>query len=281
MSEPGWFPDPGGEPGRLRYWNGTSWSFTTVPEADFRPPAAATPTPAPAPIPPVPAPPGRPGPNLRRAPLILIAAIVGALTLALGLLKLTEVPSPTSGPVPGASARPGTAAPTGPTAVPTNRVTADYEGCGEKSRKNGRLYWAGLNLEISSDFTVGGVAQTNGSQCMVLLLSSYDPPYDGYYLGWLRPPESVTTAEQAAVWIGEKVTDPYSTDRATVTSSRDVTVGGHQGVRVSLEVGTSGSLRQDVIVLADGGRYAFLLRPYGDWETPSPEEPVLASFRIG
>ncbi|WP_084635077.1 DUF2510 domain-containing protein [Propionicicella superfundia] len=26
MSQPGWYPDPGGAPGQFRYWDGTTWS---------------------------------------------------------------------------------------------------------------------------------------------------------------------------------------------------------------------------------------------------------------
>jgi hypothetical protein len=29
VSTPGWYPDPGGQPGRFRYWNGSSWSDQT------------------------------------------------------------------------------------------------------------------------------------------------------------------------------------------------------------------------------------------------------------
>lgn len=261
MAEPGWFPDPGGEPGRLRYWNGASWSYTTVPEADFRPPAAPRPTPQQVPA----ARRAVPPPTERRRVVALVLAIIGSLLLAFGLLKLSEVPPPI----------------TASTAAPTSRSTAGDEECGKETRDTDGLHWAGLVVDISSSFTLRGTAQLNGSHCLVLLTSPYDPPYEGYYLGWLQPPASVTTAEQAAVWIGEEVADPYPFEKATVTSSTDVTVDGHDGVRVRMDVGTSGSLRQDVVVLADGGRYAFLLRPYSDWETPEPDEPVLASFRIG
>ncbi len=30
MSKPGWYPDPGGEPGRFRFWDGESWSAGTT-----------------------------------------------------------------------------------------------------------------------------------------------------------------------------------------------------------------------------------------------------------
>jgi hypothetical protein len=26
MAQPGWFPDPGGQPGMYRYWDGTAWT---------------------------------------------------------------------------------------------------------------------------------------------------------------------------------------------------------------------------------------------------------------
>lgn len=29
MSEPGWYPDPGGDPGQFRYWNGQAWASET------------------------------------------------------------------------------------------------------------------------------------------------------------------------------------------------------------------------------------------------------------
>ena len=45
----GWYPDPGGAPGRFRYWNGQTWSATTTPDPvgapvpdDVRTPAAGS-----------------------------------------------------------------------------------------------------------------------------------------------------------------------------------------------------------------------------------------------
>ncbi len=31
MSQPGWYPDPGGAPGEFRFWDGSAWSSTTSP----------------------------------------------------------------------------------------------------------------------------------------------------------------------------------------------------------------------------------------------------------
>ena len=35
----GWYPDPGGEPDRYRYWDGTAWSNETTPDPSQPPPA--------------------------------------------------------------------------------------------------------------------------------------------------------------------------------------------------------------------------------------------------
>lgn len=48
MSTPGWYPDPAGEPGEFRYWDGQSWAPTTSPSPagvplDTRPERRSTP----------------------------------------------------------------------------------------------------------------------------------------------------------------------------------------------------------------------------------------------
>lgn len=42
MSNAGWYPDPGGQPGMFRYWSGSAWSeaITPSPPADGAPPGA-------------------------------------------------------------------------------------------------------------------------------------------------------------------------------------------------------------------------------------------------
>lgn len=42
MSQPGWYPDPGGAPGRLRWFDGQQWSTETI-AADAPPPGARDP----------------------------------------------------------------------------------------------------------------------------------------------------------------------------------------------------------------------------------------------
>ena len=38
MADNGWYPDPGGAPGRFRYWNGDSWSAETTADPQRTPP---------------------------------------------------------------------------------------------------------------------------------------------------------------------------------------------------------------------------------------------------
>ncbi|WP_106275097.1 DUF2510 domain-containing protein [Geodermatophilus tzadiensis] len=61
LPPPGWYPDPGRVPGRLRWWTGRSWSAAT----DAGPPSPAAPLAAPAE--PAGGPPRR-GPRRRRPP---------------------------------------------------------------------------------------------------------------------------------------------------------------------------------------------------------------------
>lgn len=40
MSQPGWYPDPAGQPGQFRYWDGSQWSHQTSPSPQAPPPGA-------------------------------------------------------------------------------------------------------------------------------------------------------------------------------------------------------------------------------------------------
>ncbi|MGB4916528.1 MAG: DUF2510 domain-containing protein, partial [Propionicimonas sp.] len=38
MSAPGWYPDPGGQPGMYRFWTGTAWTATITANPAATPP---------------------------------------------------------------------------------------------------------------------------------------------------------------------------------------------------------------------------------------------------
>lgn len=84
MSQPGWYPDPSGQPG-YRWWDGRGWTQqTTQNPAGGQPGQAGGGTPpAPPPGPPQGSPPGGPTPPRRRNPGPLIAIVAGALVLIL------------------------------------------------------------------------------------------------------------------------------------------------------------------------------------------------------
>lgn len=81
MPEAGWFPDPGGDPSRQRYFDGTSWTEHTAPIGPAPDPAAPTGEPAP----PSPAPPSvAPAAKRSSTPIIVGLAVLVVLALVIG-----------------------------------------------------------------------------------------------------------------------------------------------------------------------------------------------------
>lgn len=92
----GWFPDPGGQPGMYRYWDGRAWSASLSPTPQTPPPTASAAPPPRQPAPSVGVPP------VRRRPwgwIIGLAAVLLALVLVIALVvtRLTGDPSDPSG----------------------------------------------------------------------------------------------------------------------------------------------------------------------------------------
>ena len=93
MSAPGWYPDPGGQPGRFRYWDGRAWSAATTADPPTPPSSPAL----------VPSPAGVPASRRRSAVPWLIGAIALAVVLVvIAVLVLRNLFGPTvAGPEPG------------------------------------------------------------------------------------------------------------------------------------------------------------------------------------
>jgi hypothetical protein len=108
----GWYPDPGGAPGRFRHWDGTQWSTETTDDPQEPPPRP-------------PAPPGRRSPAFwivaALAVLALLTVIAVTVFIALrGIGPITTSPDPRPTVVGGDDSSP---TPT-PTPTPTPRRSA-------------------------------------------------------------------------------------------------------------------------------------------------------------
>jgi hypothetical protein len=107
---PGWYPDPDGAPGLVRWWSGSTWSDVTTPAgpgvdvqwspvlAPPRPPELLTSDPGPVPA----------GPRRRNPWLVPLLAVAVVAALVVGLVVHNSVGSPTAGPT---TAGPTTAGP--------------------------------------------------------------------------------------------------------------------------------------------------------------------------
>ncbi|GAA2110346.1 hypothetical protein GCM10009841_32340 [Microlunatus panaciterrae] len=161
MSVPGWYPDPGGAPGRFRYWDGYTWSSQTTADPRMSPPAEG---------------PGLPASGSRqqkgRSYLgVVLVAVAGLVVLALIVLLAANVygnrstvggpypsstvsgwddSSPTHSPTPPPSLSPSTPPPSAPT--PSNS-TAPLQDCpsGDPYARadhpsDGRVHGGGLSF---------------------------------------------------------------------------------------------------------------------------------------
>ncbi|MPM39036.1 hypothetical protein SDC9_85667 [bioreactor metagenome] len=115
-TQPGWYPDPSGAPGRYRFWDGARWT-TAVSRDPFSPPPGATPPGGPTPSPgPTGSRPRAAGWWLAAAAIVVVMAlvVVGVVRLAgtlapftsAGGQATTQVCPPATGQTPTASAQP-------------------------------------------------------------------------------------------------------------------------------------------------------------------------------
>src|SRR6476620_4654922 len=105
MAASGWYPDPGGQPGMFRYWDGRSWSAALSPTPAAAPPrsaAAGRPPPTTSARTAPGQPPGRP-PRRQRGWgwLVGLAAIVIALVVITVLVVQRVLPNVVNPVVPG------------------------------------------------------------------------------------------------------------------------------------------------------------------------------------
>ncbi len=166
MSTPGWYPDPAGNPGRFRYWDGAQWSSTTTTDPGHAPAPSAS----------EPRPPRRWGWVVAVVATVLVAVIAAVVVVNRN--------------------RPGVAAPVDTnTAAPTvsawnETSTPTPQPSSSASQPNpsrGTLVSCPSNGG-TSNFPVGGVLQAGGLQATAI--PGWSP--GGFSLRWAYSTEAVT-----------------------------------------------------------------------------------------
>ena len=185
---PGWYPDPDGTPGYVRWWSGSGWSDVTTPAgpgvAVQSSPVLARPAPRPASSPsPVPPPePTRPFPTGLVVALSVVALVV-VLVVALGAGRSDDATTPTADPqLPSSSVPPGPTFTPGTTRIIDGESGLSYPWLGEN--------WLEWNLGVQYEMTtVAGQFFTTQEQIpdggMFIAQVTSGPVADGY--GWAGP----------------------------------------------------------------------------------------------
>ena len=297
MSQPGWYPDPGGSRGRYRYWDGSSWSVETTADP------AGTPAPG--------TPLGR-GEREGGRGGWWIAAIVVVVVAVLVAWFVTRSTSPTATPEDTSTARPSVSA-WNETSTPTpsdsagtstdQRGNAQLVGCPVSPPEtlphsaDGRLHGGHLSVEKLpapwfDDFTgfVDWSVDTSGQ-----LLEIVPGWVSNSAVGALLVSDGFSTPRQAAsAFLSCYATSSYYrgfTGRSDLVSEA-VTVDGHPGWHLRSEVRVvfpaDASITGDVvdIIVVDTGDPAMLSywegnATIGDKAVQSQVDQVAGSLRVG
>jgi hypothetical protein len=108
---PGWYPDPDGTPGMVRWWSGSAWSDVMTPAGPGVAVRTMTPAAPPSPRPPAGPPPAAPPARPSRAPWI----VGGAVLTIVAVLLIALITSGGGTPAPAPAPTLPNAAPSGPT----------------------------------------------------------------------------------------------------------------------------------------------------------------------
>ncbi len=236
----GWYPDPGGQPDRYRYWDGTSWSAETTGDPHLSAPETMTLASSQA----------RPH-TARWLILITVLALVvaaGSVGFRIGHRPPDEpvlFPSPTSSARDdGSPDKPGTAAPS-ESAAP--RAIGCPEGAPDARSphpSDGRVHGGNLSFPRVDSFLPEApenrltFAYDVGQQVRTV---SLDPPWIAQLgLGRLLADGYPRTAQHTAELVTECIVAselylPYSPSRRDI-ASRPITVSGNEGWLITTDV---------------------------------------------
>ena len=257
---PGWYPDPDGAPGLVRWWNGAAWSDVATPigpgVAVQSSPVLAPP--APLPDPPTPEEPPadgglRPGWVIGIALLVLVAVVGAAVLLGRSGNEEEPVAAP---PAPSAQPLP----PAGPTFPPgTVRIIDEVSGISYPFLGDGWYEFdLGMQVEVTAiagqyfttqDVTPGG--STFIAQC------TSGPLAEG--LGWAGP----TTLQATTQTVAESARFNYypRPNESRVLRDEPRTVDGHAAYLYEFQLswdvpGYDASGERAALLLIDVGRPA-------------------------
>jgi hypothetical protein len=268
---PGWYPDPDGAPGTVRWWNGEGWSDLTTRAA----PGVAVQAspflapPVPGPSAPDPAPPPEDPPFGGRAPsgsrvgwllglsaLVIVAVFAALLTGRSGGEGAAAAPSASSSAQPS----PGPSAPARPTFPPgTVRIIDEQAGISYPYLGQG---WLEFNLRPQDELTATSgqyftTQEGTPDGGIFIAQCTSGPVADGY--GWTGP-ESLQPTMAA---IGDSVRGNYypRPNERTVLRDEDRTVDGHPARLLEFQLswdvpGYTASGERAALLLIDVGRPA-------------------------
>ncbi len=299
MAQPGWYPDPGGQRGMFRYWDGSAWT------------QQLSANPGAAPI----------GPGGGRNPATLWAIIAGVVVLALvAVFALPQLfgggPAPTaSSPAPPAptvsawdeSSRPTPSRTPTPTRTPSPTPTRTPTPTPVKPRETslpcprydtavvkGRLYGGGLSVPLIRDsrWTVNAVRTIPWAICATGLQRQITGSWvSEVILAGVQPHSMAGSLKaQANAIATDSVGRFYSGGRGKLTmkSSKAITLDGLSAweLRYEVRVDYLGSIpgdNVDVVVVqhTDGSRSVLMtFATIGDTETQRQVDGARGAVRV-
>jgi hypothetical protein len=257
---PGWYPDPDGTAGLVRWWNGVSWSDVATPAGPgvaVQTAQVAYSTPEPAPLPPVPerAPPPQPGGRsgawvLGLSALALVVTLVVALVVSRSGSEEDAVADPAPSSVPGP--------PAGPTFPPgTVRIIDEASGISYPFLGDGWYEFdLGLQMEVTEIagqyFTTQDLTP-DGTRFIAQCTSG--PLSEGY--GWSGPASlQATTTTLADSVRGNYYPGP---NERRILRDEARTVDGHPAYLIEFQLswdvpGYDASGERAALLLVDVGR---------------------------
>jgi Protein of unknown function (DUF2510) len=256
---PGWYPDPDGTPGHVRWWSGSAWADVTTPAgpgvAVQTSPLLAPPDPSAGPTEVLASPPRGSGPRtawiVGLAIVGLVVAVVAALLVGRPGAENTTAQSPSSS----ASPSPG-----GPAFPPgTVRIVDPAAGISYPYLGNGWFEWAlGAQQEVSS---IAGqfftTQEVTPDQTRFIAQCTSGPLRDGY--GWAGP----STLKATVTTLADSVRENYypGPNERRIMRDEPRTVDGHAAHLIEFQLawdvpGYDASGERAALLLIDTGRPA-------------------------